>query len=77
MERAEKECVSATAIAQWQRTLNMAEQICVNIQVDQLDAIKINYNNEIEKCQNDAKYWKNSYLWLQKKNIEKQNGEKQ
>ncbi len=65
-EREEKECVSASAIKNWEETLNIAKEICVNSQDNQLKEIRISYEKQIEKLEDDAKYWRQSYIWLKK-----------
>jgi len=72
-ERAEKECVSAVAISNWEHTLKLAQDICIEGQKNYLTEIKSNYKEEIEEYKKDAKYWKDSYLWLKKQNEEKIN----
>lgn len=42
-ERAEKECVGAVAISNWEKTLNIAQSICVDTQKSQLSELKNNY----------------------------------
>jgi hypothetical protein len=65
-ERAEKECVDAIAIKNWEDTLNIAQAICIDAQNDYREDIKSQYELRIAELEKDAKYWKDSYFWLKR-----------
>ena len=65
-ERAEKECVSAVAITNWEKTLDIAQAICVETRDDYKNDIKTQYEARIKDIEKNAKYWKDSYFWLKK-----------
>ena len=69
-ERAEKECVSATAITNWERALEIAQSICVDSQENYKEDISGIYTDQIIKLEEEAKYWKDSYFWLKKQQEE-------
>ena len=63
-ERAEKECVSASAIRNWENTLNIAQAICVDSQASYVDNIKSIYELQIKKLEEEATDWEAAYYWL-------------
>lgn len=65
-ERAGKECVSASAISNWENTLNIAKAICVDAQNDHVTDVKKACSVQIDNLNKEVKYWKDSYFWLKK-----------
>ncbi len=65
-QKADMACIGTYEMIQLENTLDIAQTICVDIQKNQLDEIKNKYKLDINSCQEDAKYWKDSYFWLKK-----------
>ena len=65
-ERANKNCVGAEVLLTYERTLELANSICVDVQVNQLEEIKENYKNKVDTAEAEALKWKNYYLHQKK-----------
>lgn len=61
-ERQDKECVGATQILSWEKSLKLAEEICVNGR----NEIRQIYEDKIRKAEDETIKWKNSYNWIKK-----------
>ena len=67
-ERWDKNCIKGSELLLWQDTLNTAHSICVDIQTNQLEEIKGNYQARIKSAEEEAEKWK-SYYNYQKKEL--------
>lgn len=67
-ERESKECVGATAIENWEDTLEIAKEICVEGQKNFLETLNTNHNNTLKACQAEVEKWRGNYSWLRKEN---------
>ena len=59
-ERSKKECVGAVEIMNWEKSLKLAKEICV----DGRGEIKQIYEERIKQAEDEAKKWKINYNWL-------------
>ena len=72
-ERKDKNCIKASELILWENTLKTAHSICVDVQQNQLSEIKSNYENRVNQAEEEAKKWKEYYLYQKKiNNKEKQ-----
>ncbi len=63
-ERENKECVSPSAIASWERSIAATEEICIE-GLKQIKAICEAQNKELTT---EAEKWRGSYFWLKDQN---------
>ena len=57
-----KECVGAVEISNWEKSLKLAKEICV----DGRGEIKQIYEDRIKQAEDESKKWKNNYNYLKK-----------
>jgi hypothetical protein len=76
-ERQDKNCIGFSEMQTYERTLNLAREICVNIQQQQMSEIKGNYADKVKTAEEEAKKWKNYYTNLQKQATSSNDGIKQ
>ena len=74
-ERETKNCIKGSELQMWENTLKTAQAICVDVQQNQLVAIKENYESRVRLAEAEAKKWKGYYLFLKKQNEEPNKGE--
>lgn len=60
-ERRDKNCIKGSELIMWQDTLEIAHAICVDVQSEQLEIIKSNYQERIKSIEEEAEKWKEYY----------------
>ena len=65
-ERKDKNCIGFSEMQIYERTLKLANTICVEIQQQQMSEIKGNCVDKIKIAEEEVKKWKNYYTNLQK-----------
>lgn len=60
-------CISEIAINQWQKTLSVAEAICVDIQENQINTLKANYEELSKTADDKVEQWRKSYFWCEER----------
>lgn len=60
-EREGKSCIDPITLEKYERTLNIAELVCVGVQSSKRE--------ELNNCQEEISKWKNNYSWLKRQQV--------